>query len=327
MNALSVSKIDKAYKVLKNLIIETPLITNDKINNLYDAKVYFKLENLQKTGSFKIRGATYKLSLLSKTQKKKGVVAYSSGNHGQAVAFAAKQLGIDATIIMPQNAPNIKKLNTKKLGAKVILYDPKKQIREKIGNEISKKKGKILIKPYDDIDIISGQGTLGKEIVNSLNKIKIIPDIYLCCVSGGGLIAGSATYLKNYYPKIKCYSVEPNGFNDTLLSLKKNRIISNKNNSSSICDALLVPKPGDITFSINKKILTKGLSVSDLQVKKTIKYLSEELKLKVEPGGAVAAASILSRKINIKQKKVVVVLSGGNIDYEIFRKIIKKNYD
>ena len=326
MNLLNTSDIDNAHLTLQPFITQTPLVTNEAINTLVKAKVYFKLENLQKTGSFKIRGATYKISLLSEEQKQKGIVAYSSGNHGQAVAFASFNHGIEATIVMPENAPKIKIENTKSYGANIVLYNPKTESREEIGNKIAFKTGKTLIKPYDDIDIIIGQGTVGKEITEQLKEINIVPDIYLCCVSGGGLIAGSSFYLKNNFPEIESYSVEPENFNDTLLSLKQKYIVPNKNTSSSICDALLVSQPGEITFEINQSTLKGGLDVSDQEVNKTIKILAESLKVMVEPGGAVAAAALLSKKIKVINKTVVVVLSGGNIDRELFSQIVTKNY-
>jgi len=324
MSLLNTSNIDRALSILKPLIIRTPLITNESINTLVNAKVYFKLENLQSTGSFKIRGATYKISLLSKEQKQKGIVSYSSGNHAQAVALASLNHGIKATIVMPENAPKIKIENTRNYGAKIILYNPKKESRESIGNKIASETGKILIKPYDDIDIITGQGTVGKEITEQLKEINIIPDIYLCCVGGGGLIAGSSTYLKHVFPNIKNFSVEPKNFNDTQLSLKNNSIISNKESAKSICDALLAPCPGNITFSINKTTLEGGLSVSDNEVKKTIIELAENIKVIAEPGGAVAATALLTNKINVKNKNVIVMISGGNIDYKFFSSIIKE---
>ena len=323
MKDLKISSINRAYSSINKHILKTPLITNEKINNLTGGKIYFKLENLQITGSFKIRGATYKISLLTKEEKKRGVVAYSSGNHAQAVAYASRKANIKSTIVMPANAPKIKIYNTRNFGAKVLLYNPFSNKREEIAEQIAKKRDLTLIKPYDDYDIIAGQGTVGKEIVNQLNELDLIPDIYLCCVSGGGLIAGSSFYLKKNFPFISCYSVEPKYFDDTLKSLNKKKIISNKKSVATICDALVVPQPGNITFSINKNILKKGLSVSDSDVKKTIKFLAEELKLTVEPGGAVSAAAILAKKINTKGKNVVVMISGGNIDYDLFSKLIK----
>ena len=315
---ISFKDIEIAYKKIKDLITKTPLVTNDYINNLLDAEVYFKLENLQNTGSFKLRGATHKILTLSSDIIDNGVVAYSSGNHAQAVAYAALQKNISAKIIMPKNAPKIKIENTKEYGAEVILYDAFFESREKIGNDIKEKENRSLIKPYDDVAIIAGQGTAGVEIAEDLKKISVTPDIYLCCCGGGGLIAGTSTYLKHEFPSLKSYSIEPEGFDDTKISLENKKIIKNPSNTESICDALLAPMPGDITFPINLKNLEGGISVSDEEVKKTIIFLSEHLKIVVEPGGAVAVAALLNKKINVKNKKIVVMISGGNIDLDLF---------
>ena len=184
-----------------------------------------------------------------------------------------------------------------------------------------------LIRRMKNHVIICGYGRTGKEIAEQLNEIKVTPDIYLCCVGGGGLIAGSSFYLKRNFSNIDNYSVEPEDFNDTLLSLRQNDIVSNKSSSSSICDALLAPQPGKITFEINQSTLKKGLDVRDQEVRKTIKILAETLKLMVEPGGAVAAAALLSKKIEVKNKNIVVMLSGGNIDRELFSQIVTKDYE
>ena len=315
---ISFKDIEIAYKKIKDFITKTPLVSNDYINNLLDAEVYFKLENLQNTGSFKLRGATHKILTLSSDIIDNGVVAYSSGNHAQAVAYAALQKNISAKIIMPKNAPKIKIENTKEYGAEVILYDAFFESREKIGNDIKEKENRSLIKPYDDVAIIAGQGTAGVEIAEDLKKISVTPDIYLCCCGGGGLIAGTSTYLKHEFPSLKSYSIEPEGFDDTKISLENKKIIKNPSNTESICDALLAPMPGDITFPINLKNLEGGISVSDEEVKKTIIFLSEHLKIVVEPGGAVAVAALLNKKINVKNKKIVVMISGGNIDLDLF---------
>ncbi len=318
---ISVADIENAYTKIKNSIINTPLVSNDFINNTLDAEVYFKLENLQNTGSFKLRGATHKISKLSKEIINNGVVAYSSGNHAQAVAYAAMNNNITAKIIMPKNAPKIKIENTKKYGADIILYDTFFENREKIGNEIKEKENRTLIKPYDDIDVIAGQGTAGVEIANELQSLDIIPDIYLCCCGGGGLVAGTSTYLSYKFPNLKSYAVEPDGFDDTKKSLENKKIVENASNVKSICDALLAPMPGNLTFPINLKNLSGGICVSDEEVRKTIILLSEQLKIVVEPGGAVAAAAVLNNKINIKNKKIIVMISGGNIDLELFRSL------
>ena len=317
----SYKNIDNAHNHIESLVTKTPLISNDYINKKLNSKIFFKLENLQTTGSFKYRGASYKISKLNSENKKNGVVAYSSGNHAQAVAYASLQQNISCKIIMPNNAPKIKIENTKKYKAEVILYDPKTESRESIGEKISIEENRSLIRPYDDVDIIAGQGTAGKEIYEQLMQISIIPDIYLCCCGGGGLIAGTSTYLKDKFPNIKSYSVEPFGFEDTKKSLKSRKILSNEKGHQSICDAIITPQPGNVTFPINLKNLEGGLVVTDEEVKNAIKFLSEHLKIIVEPGGAVAATATLTEKINVKNKTVVVMISGGNIDLEMFRSL------
>ena len=317
----SFKNIDAAYIQIKNQIIQTPLISNDYINKKLSSKIFFKLENLQNTGSFKFRGASYKISQLTNEQKNKGIVAYSSGNHAQAVAYASLQQNITCKIIMPKNAPKIKIENTKKYKAEVILYDPMTEIRENIGEKISIEENRTLIRPYDDFDIIAGQGTAAKEISDQLIKSSLIPDIYLCCCGGGGLIAGTSTYLKHKYPNIRSYAVEPFGFDDTKKSLNKKKIISNEIGFTSICDAIITPQPGKLTFPINLHNLFGGIVVSDEEVKKSIKFLAEHLKIIVEPGGAVAATAALTNKIDITNKTVIVMISGGNIDLDMFRNL------
>ena len=322
MSDFDFKAIDEAYKRIKDQVLRTPLITSEYINKTLNAQVYFKLENLQWTGSFKLRGAMNKIMQLNVDQRKNGVVAYSSGNHAQAVAYASNLNGISSIIIMPKNAPLIKINNTKKYGAQVILYDPLVESREKMANKISEDQGRTLIRPYEDLDIIAGQGTSGKEIAQEMIRLKLSPDLYLCCCGGGGLIAGTSTYLKYEFPNIDCYAVEPEEFNDTQISLERKKITSVIKGSQSICDALLAPQPGDLTFSINNKILRGGLSVSDSEVKNTIIQLAENLKIVVEPGGAVAASALLSDKLEIKNKIVIVMVSGGNIDNALFSQIV-----
>jgi len=323
MDILTPKEIDKAHERILSLIIKTPLISSETINKKINANVYFKLENLQWTGSFKLRGASNKISQLSNEEKSRGIISYSSGNHAQAVAYVSNLFGVQATIIMPKNAPSIKMENTKKYGADVVLYDSMHESREKIALEIAHKENKTIVKPYDDLDVIAGQGTVGKEIAEELKLQNIRPDIFLCSCGGGGLIAGSSTYLKHAFPNIKNFAVEPEEFNDTQLSLKNNFIVKNKESAKSICDALLAPQPGDVTFPINQTTLDGGLAVSDKEVKKTIIELAEDMKIVVEPGGAVAATALLTNKISVKNKNVVVMISGGNIDYKLFSSIVR----
>ena len=312
------SNIDQAYEIINSRIIKTPLVSNDYINQITGGNIFFKLENLQITGSFKIRGASDKIAKLTESTIKNGVVAYSSGNHAQAVAYVSQQNNISAKIVMPSTAPKIKINNTKKYGADIIFYDPYKEQRESIAEVLADKENRTIIQPYDDHDIIAGQGTAAKEIVSDLESFKIIPDLYLCCCGGGGLIAGTSTYLKYAFPNICSYSVEPEDFDDTKNSLEKGEIVCNSPSSRSICDALLAPQPGKLTFTINQSTLMGGLAVSEEEVKKTIITLAENLKIITEPGGAVAAAAVLHKKINVQNKNVVVMISAGNIDSEMF---------
>ena len=318
MTLFNHSNIDQAYDLINTNIIKTPFVSNDYINQITGGNILFKLENLQITGSFKFRGASHKILKLTESTKKNGIVAYSSGNHGQAVAYASKLNDINAKIVMPTTAPKIKINNTKKYGAEIILYNPETELRESIAEELANQENRTIIKPYDDQDIIAGQGTAAKEIVADLKSLKIVPDLYLCCCGGGGLIAGTSTYLKYAFPNIYSYSVEPIDFDDTKNSLERGEIVSNFPGKKSICDALLTPEPGKLTFTINKSTLQGGLVVSEEEVKKTIITLAENLKIITEPGGAVAAAAVLHKKINVQNKKVVVMISGGNIDSEMF---------
>ncbi len=318
MRLFNHTTIDQAYELINTYIIKTPLVSNDYINQITGGNIFFKLENLQITGSFKFRGALHKIKKLIDSIKENGVVAYSSGNHAQAVAYASQQNNINAKIVMPNTAPKIKINNTKKYGADIIFYDPYKEQRESIAEVLANKENRTIIQPYDDYDIIAGQGTAAKEIVSDLESFKIIPDLYLCCCGGGGLIAGTSTYLKYAFPNIFSYSVEPENFDDTKNSLEKGEILGNSPDSRSICDALLAPQPGKLTFTINQSTLQGGLAVSEKEVKKTIITLAENLKIITEPGGVVAAAAVLHNKINVQNKNVVVMISGGNIDPEMF---------
>ena len=319
MSKFDFNEINKAYTLISSYLIKTPLVSSDYINKVTGAKLYFKLENFQLTGSFKFRGATHKISKLSDLEKKGGIIAYSSGNHAQAVAYAAMQRNINVKIVMPATAPKIKIDNTKKYGAEIILYNPLKETREKLAEEIALKENRKIIKPYDDFDIIAGQGTAAKEIVDDLNQFKIIPDLYICCCGGGGLTAGTTTYLKSIYPNISAFCVEPEDFDDTKKSLETGKRKRNLENSHSICDALLAPEPGELTFEINKNLLDGGITVSDEEVKSAIIFLAEHLKIISEPGGAVAAAAMINKKIDIKNKNVIVMISGGNIDADVFK--------
>tara|TARA_Y100000996_G_scaffold173026_1_gene134431 strand:+ start:1323 stop:2318 length:996 start_codon:yes stop_codon:yes gene_type:complete len=315
--------IIKASKILKNNIVKTPLIYDFILSKKFNSKIFYKAENIQRTGSFKIRGAYNKIYNSIIKDEVNGVLAWSSGNHAQGVAEAAKVFNIKASIVMPKDAPKIKIDGTKSRGAKIIFYDRKNEDREEIGNKIAKKNNLIIIPPYDDNHVIAGQGTIGLEIINQIKKYKLFPDKVLVPTGGGGLIAGIATSIKNKNKYTQIYSVEPNKFSDYSKSLKYKKIYQNNMNNNSICDALLANKPGEITFDINKKLIKKGLTVTDHQVLKAIKYAYMNLGLILEPGGAVGLAAVLNQKTVIKNKTVVVVLSGSNIDPKVLKTAMK----
>ncbi len=319
---ISIYQINNAFKRINKYIYKTPIIYSDKLNKITGSNILIKAENLQKTGSFKIRGA---INLISQIREEK-VVAPSSGNHAQAVAAASQLFNKNATLVMPSDAPKSKVLGVKSYNGKIIFYDRNNENRIKIASEISKRENSVLIPPYDHEEIIKGQGTLGVEIIEQLEEMKFKPDLILCCCGGGGLIAGVATAIKSKWKDTNVHPVEPKFWDDTKISLEKNRRYLIKNKKYSICDALLAETPGKLTFDINKKILSEGISVSDREVMKAIKIGYEWLKMVIEPGGAVALAASISKIELVKNKNVLVVLSGGNIDTDIFTESLNMNF-
>ena len=263
-------------------------------------------------------------SILQLPSDIKKVVAWSSGNHAQAVAAAAKMTGRQATIVMPEDSPKAKLNGTAFWGAKIIKYNRNKENREEIGKKIAKDLNATIIPPFDDEKVIIGQGTAGIECIEQLNEIHVIPDIVLCCCGGGGLIAGISTAIKEKFKNAKIYSVEPENFDDTKKSLKENSIISNSMKHVSICDALLADKPGKITFEINRLNLTSGIAVSDQETLIAMNTAYKYLKIVLEPGGAVALAASIFRKIDITKKNVLIIASGGNVDKDIFENCLSQ---
>jgi threonine dehydratase len=302
--------------------VRTPLLSAPDLDALTGARVFLKAEPLQRTGSFKFRGAFNRIAQIDAAQTPGGVVAFSSGNHGQAVASSARQFGLPATIVMPSDAPAIKIELTRGHGAEVILYDRNSEDRAAIADRVVRARGAILVPPYEDRDIIAGQGTIGLEIVEDLALRGLKPDIVLSCCGGGGLVAGIATAVSAAAPAAAIYAVEPEQFDDTARSLATGQRQSNAPGAKTICDAIVTPTPGELTFSINKRLLAGGLGVSDAEVKRAIVYASRQLKLVVEPGGAVALAAVLAGKLDVAGKTVVVVLSGGNIDTALLSEIL-----
>jgi threonine dehydratase len=306
--------VEAAAARLRGIAVRTPLLESEALNERAGGRVLLKAESLQRTGSFKVRGAYNTISQIDA----RAVVAYSSGNHAQGVAAAAKLLGKAATIVMPADAPAIKVENTRGYGAEVRLYDRQRESREAIGAEIAARTGAALVRPYDDPRIIAGQGTAGLEIAEQARDRGAAPDLALMPCGGGGLIAGCALALTHAFPGIAVYAVEPDGLDDTRRSLKAGERVANAPGATSICDALLLPTPGEFTFALNQKLLAGGLTVSDDEVRSAIAFAFRHLKLVLEPGGAVALAAVLSGKLSLAGRTVAVVLSGGNVDPALF---------
>jgi len=305
--------------------VVTPLYESPALNARLRGRILLKAENLQRTGSFKFRGAYNTISQIPVQDRARGVVAYSSGNHAQGVAAAAALVGLPATIVMPEDAPAIKKENTKSYGAEIVLYDRFGESREKVAEELAKDRGATLIRPYDDPNIIAGQGTCGLEIVTQAKALGAAPDAVLICCGGGGLSAGCALALSNELPQAKLYTVEPEGFDDTARSFKTGTRQDNVPGARSFCDALLSPNPGELTFAINKQAFAGGLVVTDTEVAEAMAYAFRSLKLVVEPGGAVTLAALLSGKIDAKGKTIAATLSGGNVDPETFCEVLGRS--
>jgi threonine dehydratase len=300
----------------------TPLLAGTPLDKLTGGRILLKLETLQHMGSFKFRGAYNRLAQLDAAQRKAGVVAFSSGNHAQGVAYAAQLLGVPATIVMPADAPRVKMQNTLALGAEVITYDRLRESREQIAVRLAAERGAVLVPSFDDPDIIAGQGTVGLEIAEQAAELDVRLDDVIVCTSGGGLVAGSALAIRALSPSARVWTAEPDGHDDHRRSLAAGRRESNAPGTRSICDALLAPEPGVLTFEINRRLLAGGLAVNDTEVKDAIAYAARTLKLVVEPGGAVALASVLAGKIESGDRTIAVVLSGGNIDDDLLREVL-----
>jgi threonine dehydratase len=314
--------IDAAAKRLAGVAVRTPLINAAVLDDLLGARVFLKAETLQRTGSFKFRGAYNKISSIPLEKRAAGVVAYSSGNHAQGVAAAAKLLGMRATIVMPSDAPRAKRLRTEALGAEVIGYDRNTEDRAAIAMKLVNERGATLVPPYDDPLIIAGQGTIGAEIVEQLAELGLKPEIVVVGASGGGLAAGISLGVKSRVASAKFYTAEPEGFDDTARSFVSGKREANARMSGTICDALMTVTPGELTFPITSKLIGQGISATDAEVGRAVRYAFEELKLVVEPGGAIGLAALLAGKVDIKGKVVVAILSGGNVDTELFAKLI-----
>jgi threonine dehydratase len=314
--------VDIAAQKLAGIALRTPLINSPVLDARLGARVFLKAETLQRTGSFKFRGAYNKLSSIPPEKRAAGVVAYSSGNHAQGVAHAAQLCRMPAVIVMPSDAPRPKRERTAALGADVVLYDRDREDRAGIAREICAKRGATLVPPFDDPFVIAGQGTAGREIAEDLEAMGLKPDVVVIGASGGGLAAGITLALKARFPAAAYFTAEPAGFDDTARSFKSGQRERNPRMSGTICDALMTETPGVITWEINRKLIGQGVAASDEEVGRAVAFAFRELKLVVEPGGAIGLAALLAGRPDVKGKVVVAVLSGGNVDAELFHRLI-----
>ena len=319
-----IAQICAAVARAKGHVRQTPLLSAPALDDIAGRRVFAKAEVLQLTGSFKFRGAWSALSNLPPAERAKGVLAFSSGNHAQGVAYAAALHRVQATIIMPADAPQAKIDNTRFYGAEVILYDRKGgEDRNAIGARLQEERGLPLIKPFDNVDVIAGQGTCGLEIAQQAREAGIERAEVLACCGGGGLSAGIALALEADAPQMRLRTVEPEGFDDTARSLAVGEIFRNTGPEAGLCDAIVTPAPGQLTFPILNRLAGAGIVVSDDEVRAAMRAAYAHLKLVVEPGGAVALAAALYHGAELEGDTAIVTLSGGNVDPDLFADILR----
>jgi threonine dehydratase len=316
--------IEAAAARLHGQVRRTPLLSSPFLDDIAGRRVLLKPECLQHTGSFKFRGGWSALSGLEPEVRARGVIAFSSGNHAQGVAFAAQQHGVPAVIIMPSDAPKMKIDNTRSLGAEIVLYDRATEDRDAIGDRLAAERDLTLIRPFDEPLVIAGQGTCGLEIAEQAAEAGFIEGDVLVCCGGGGLTSGIALALEGHAPNLRARPVEPQGFDDVTRSLASGGIERNTRLSGSVCDAILTPEPGRITYSIMKRLCGPGIVVTDEQALRAVALAFSRLKIVLEPGGAVALAAALFHRDRIKGDAVVAVASGGNVDFALFREALAR---
>ncbi len=317
---LTYAHVERAAQRLHGVAHRTPVATSRTLNALLGCEVFIKCENLQRMGAFKFRGAYNAISALTEAERARGICAFSSGNHAQAVALASKLHGTNAVIVMPADTPQLKLDATRGYGAEVITYNRYTEDREAITLALQAERGMMLIPPYDHYDVMAGQGTLAKELVEDVGTL----DAFIGCTSGGGLIAGCATAVHHLLPAAKIYGSEPEAGNDTLLSLRAGERITNMPVPNTICDGQQTPAPGKLTFEVNKRLLTDVLLTSDATVVEAMKFLFERMKLVAEPSGANALAALMTNKALFRGQRVGITLSGGNIGLVRFIELVSK---
>jgi threonine dehydratase len=313
-----VDDVRAAARRLEGKTVATPLLSSPQVDAELGARLLIKAECLQRTGSFKFRGAYNALAQLDAAKRQGGVVAYSSGNHAQGVAAAAAMLDMPATIVMPSDAPAIKIANTRFYGAAIVTYDRYRESREEIAQAIAAERGAELLPPYDDARIIAGQGTIGLEIAQEAQRRKLAVDLLIASCSGGGLVTGCALGLAALEAGAAVYAAEPAGLDDMQRSLAGGFRVANDPAARSICDALLAPTPGEITFALAQRLLAGSIAVTDDEVRAAMATAFSAYKIVLEPGGAAALAAVLSGKLAVKGKTIAVVASGGNVERAVF---------
>ncbi len=322
---MNIEMIRAAAARLQGFVRRTPLLRSPFLDDIAGRRVWVKPECLQHTGSFKFRGGWSAVSALSEHARAQGVIAFSSGNHAQGVALAASAHKAPAVIIMPADAPRMKIENTRALGAEVVLYDRGSEDRDEIGDRLSKERGLTLIKPFDEPQVIAGQGTCGLEIAEQATEHGLVQcDVIVCC-GGGGFASGIALALEADAPGLRVRPAEPEGFDDVARSLKSGRIERNAQTSGSLCDAILTPQPGDLTFPILKRLAGPGFVVSEDEALKAMALAFSRLKVVAEPGGAVALAAALFHGDALEGEDVIVTISGGNVDAEVFCRALESH--
>lgn len=319
---IQVADVESAARRIASKAVRTPLLASDALNERLALRAMFKCENLQRSGSFKFRGAYNLLLQLTEDERKRGAVAISSGNHAQGFAAAARILSMQATVAMPHDAPALKLRNTKRYGAQVVHYDRFKDDEKQVLRNLAEQFNAVAVPPFDHPHIIAGQGTAALEAIEQADALGAGFDTVLIPCGGGGLAAGHATVLRALRPDVNIFVVEPEGFDDTGRSLASGEVHSNAAGSKSICDALLIPRPGELTLPILRAARVRALVVSDDEVRRAVKAAFDLLKLAVEPGGAVALAALLSGRYDFSGREVLVVLSGGNVDHGLMAEIL-----
>lgn len=318
---LTIENLRAAQLRVRGRVVVTPLIESAALNALAGTRVWLKAESLQKGGAFKIRGAFNKILRLMEDGTCAGVIAYSSGNHALAVSLAAAELGVPAVVLMPRDAPAIKIDGARRNGAEVVLYDREHDDREAICAQLMRARGLLLVPPYDDHDVMAGAGTGALEAIEQLPSSAAIDTVLVCC-GGGGLTSGWATAAGALLPGAQVHAIEPEGFDDTGRSLVQGARVRNRALSGTICDALLVPTPGAMAFEVMRTCRVRGATVSDSEVSAAMRFGFEHLKLVLEPGGAAALAAAMFRRFPTRASGVLAILSGGNVDAEVFERSI-----